>query len=164
MYPLQGLNLLRLLAQNRIAEFHTELERLDNVEELVHHNPYIRHSTQLEQWLMEGSYSKVWNARTKVPSPEYGFFMDMLMGTIRNEIASCEEKAYSSLPLADAATLLFYKTPEEVVQFAQERGWQISPSSKMIYFAKGDDDKVEVPSELIIKNSLNYARELEQIV
>ena len=32
---------------------------------------------------MEGSYSKVWNAREEAPAEEYKFFVDSLMGTIR---------------------------------------------------------------------------------
>jgi 26S proteasome regulatory subunit N12 len=32
---------------------------------------------------MEGSYSKVWNAREEAPAEEYAFFVDSLMGTIR---------------------------------------------------------------------------------
>lgn len=38
----------------------------------------------------------------------------------RNEIASCEEAAYESLPLKDAATLLFFATQSELLTFAQQ--------------------------------------------
>jgi len=69
---------------------------------------------------MEGSYSKVWRSRDQVPREEYKFFVDGLMLTIRHEIASCEEKAYDSLPLADAATLLFFENMEQVSSFANE--------------------------------------------
>lgn len=69
---------------------------------------------------MEGSYSKVWRAREQAPRPEYAFFVESLMGTIRHEIASCEEKAYDSLPLSDAATLLFFDNMQDVSAFANE--------------------------------------------
>lgn len=69
---------------------------------------------------MEGSYSKVWNAREEAPAEEYKFFVDSLMGTIRNEIASCEETAYHSLPIKDAATLLFFRSQSELLSYAQE--------------------------------------------
>ncbi len=81
MFPLIGLNLLRLLAQTRIAEFHTQLELIDP--EQLHSNIYIKHPVQLEQWLMEGRYNKVWHARQDAPAQEYLFFVDMLMETIR---------------------------------------------------------------------------------
>jgi 26S proteasome regulatory subunit N12 len=80
MYTILGLNLLRLLAQNKISEFHTELELIDP-EQLS--NIYIKHPIQIEQCLMEGSYNKVWNSRSNVPAEEYLFFIDILMGTIR---------------------------------------------------------------------------------
>ena len=38
----------------------------------------------------------------------------------RNEIASCEEAAYESLPLKDAATLLFFRSQSEVLDFAKK--------------------------------------------
>lgn len=46
-----------LLSQNRVAEFHTELERLPAKE--VQNNVYIKHPVSLEQYIMEGSYNKV---------------------------------------------------------------------------------------------------------
>ena len=93
---------------------------------------------------MEGSYSKVWNAREEAPTEEYKIFVDSLVGTIRsaqyrsrlsccllvtgrNEIASCEEAAYNSLPLKDAATLLFFKNQTELLSFAREVQLVITP-------------------------------------
>jgi 26S proteasome regulatory subunit N12 len=80
-YAIRGLNLIRLLTQNRIADFHTTLESLDA--EIIAENPFIKHPVNLERWLMEGSYSKVWNAREEAPTEEYKFFIDSLMNTIR---------------------------------------------------------------------------------
>ena len=82
MYSLLGLNLLRLLSQNKIAEFHTELELIDHASLS---NIYIKHPIQLEQCLMEGSFNKIWNSRVNVPAEEYVFFIDILMETIRYE-------------------------------------------------------------------------------
>ncbi|TKS80723.1 26S proteasome non-ATPase regulatory subunit 8 [Collichthys lucidus] len=56
MHQLLGLNLLFLLSQNRVSEFHTELERLSARD--IQTNVYIRHPVSLEQYLMEGSYNK----------------------------------------------------------------------------------------------------------
>ena len=81
-YPILGLNLIRLLTLNRIAEFHTVLESLPS-KDLLHENKFIQHPVNLERWLMEGSYSKVWGAREEAPVEEYKFFVDSLMGTIR---------------------------------------------------------------------------------
>ena len=96
---------------------------------------------------MEGSYSKVWNARSEAPAEEYRYFVESLMGTIRlvasscgiqdgrlilctyrNEIASCEEAAYNSLPVDDAMTLLFFTNPHELMLFAQQVCAKLAPS------------------------------------
>ncbi|KAJ3101767.1 hypothetical protein HDU97_001051 [Phlyctochytrium planicorne] len=159
-YKFLGLNLLRLLAQNKISEFHTELEVIEP--EQLSTNIYIKHPIQIEQCLMEGSYNKVWNSRFNVPADEYLFFIDILMETIRNEIASCSEKAYTHLPLPDAATLLYFKTPSDVVPFAHERNWNISEGK--ILFKTSDADNIELPSSKLMRQTLGYARELERIV
>ncbi|KAG2172351.1 hypothetical protein INT43_004893 [Umbelopsis isabellina] len=162
MYPLTGLNLLRLLSQNRLSEFHTALEVIDP--EQLHNNPYIKQAVDLEQFLMEGSYNKVWRNRSKVKGEEFLVFYNILIDTIRHEIANCSEKAYDALPIQDAATLLFMKNMEEVLNFAQERNWRVNPAEQKIYFANTDDEVTEIPQEQIIKQTLAYARELERIV
>ena len=80
---------------------------------------------------MEGSYSRVWQlcrptaaSAAKLPRPEFAFFVATLVGTVRNEIAACDEKAYATLPLADARTLLFFESEAEVRAFAAT----VSPS------------------------------------
>ncbi|KAF8897386.1 SAC3/GANP/Nin1/mts3/eIF-3 p25 family-domain-containing protein [Infundibulicybe gibba] len=163
-FPIRGLNLIRLLTQNRIADFHTTLESLPLRADAIADNPYISHPVNLERWLMEGSYSKVWNAREEAPAEEYKFFVDSLMGTIRNEIASCEETAYESLPLKDAATLLFFTSQSELLAFAQQRGWQVNLVASTVTFVRKGEEKMEIPKQKLIAASLAYARELEQIV
>jgi 26S proteasome regulatory subunit N12 len=79
-YPILGLNLLRLLVQNRIAEFHTELELLP-VKALEH--PCIKHAVELEQSFMEGAYNRVLSARQAVPHETYVYFIDLLAKTVR---------------------------------------------------------------------------------
>ena len=53
------LNLLWLLTQNRVAEFHTELELLSPKD--IQNNVFIHYPVSLEQYLMEGCYNKVIN-------------------------------------------------------------------------------------------------------
>lgn len=75
-----GLNLLRLLVQNRIAEFHTELELLSSA---TLEDPCIKHAVELEQSFMEGAYNRVLSARQTAPDATYVYFMDLLAKTIR---------------------------------------------------------------------------------
>ncbi|VVC34518.1 Hypothetical protein CINCED_3A022780 [Cinara cedri] len=75
-YHLLGLNLLFLLSQNRVAEFHTELELLPY--DIVQTNTYIKHPVALEQYLMEGSYNKVINKHIEL----FIFFFLFVLGVI----------------------------------------------------------------------------------
>lgn len=75
---------------------------------------------------MEGSYSRVWSlcrptasSSASLPLPEFAVFTPTLLQTVRNEIAACDERAYESLPLQDARTLLFLESDQEVHDFAQ---------------------------------------------
>jgi len=43
----------------------------------------VRYIVQLEQWLMEGAYNKVLEARSSMPSDLYRYFMDLLSTTVR---------------------------------------------------------------------------------
>jgi hypothetical protein len=47
--PILGVHLLYLLAENKIAEFHTQLELIPD-----HSNRYVRYAVELEQAKMEG--------------------------------------------------------------------------------------------------------------
>lgn len=78
---LTGLNLMRLIAQNRISDFHMALEKVDPQE--FEKNIFIKYPVEIEQSLMEGSYTKVLDYRGQPPSPEFSFFMDILVITIR---------------------------------------------------------------------------------
>ena len=162
-YQILGLNLLCLLAENRLAEFHTELELLP-VDELK--NIYIKHPVSLEQFLMEGSFHKVMLLKGNIPASNYNFFMDILFVTIRNEIASCIEKAYVTISILEAAKKLMMDSREDLERYVRERGWQRSEDGQTFVFSK-QEKKEElhfVQNTLLIQECLSYARELEKIV
>lgn len=101
--------------------------------------------------------------------PEYNIFLDQLVSTVRNEIASSSEKAYSSLPLSDAAVLLFFQSRQELLDFASNRpGWKISPTSEVIEFqgtgAQEEQARQDLPKAVLVEHILSYAKELETIV
>ncbi|GAA5873621.1 hypothetical protein JCM16303_001182 [Sporobolomyces ruberrimus] len=138
-----ALNLLRLLSQNRIAEFHTVLETLEK--EIVESKP-VDWVLKLERSLMEGSYSKVWSlcrsttissfssSSSDLPLIEFSHFTQPLLETVRSEIATCDEKAYESLPLGDVKSLLFFENDEQVKEFAKTRNWYFSTSDNLVHF------------------------------
>merc|ERR1712025_782144 len=132
-YQLLGLNLLCLLAQNRVAEFHTELERLPGKE-------------------IQGN----------VPAESYNFFIDILMDTVRNEIASCLEKAYKDISCADAARMLSIP-PGKLMEYANSRKWEVV-GDRLRYRQDNQQEDGGVPSLELANMAISYAREMEQIV
>ncbi|KAL9071843.1 MAG: hypothetical protein Q9161_003943 [Pseudevernia consocians] len=171
-----GLYLLLLLTKGDYAGFHTVLEGLE-VEKGgstgaggLEEDKFIGYPVKLERWLMEGSYDRVWGAtkRDGVPGEEFGVFSEVLVGTIRSEIASCSEKAYPSLPIANAKNLLFLESEGSVVEFAHGRGWVVKDGRIYFPLQQGDgvrsEKEILVASGQVIENTIGYARELETIV
>ncbi|KAF2808002.1 uncharacterized protein BDZ99DRAFT_447096 [Mytilinidion resinicola] len=177
-----GLYLLLLLSDGDYAGFHTTLEGLEVAAGIqgaaaggkggkgLEDDVFIQYPIRLEQALMEGSYDRVWGETKseRVPAEEFGLFSEVLIGTIRKEIASCSEKAYPSIPVSDAKSLLFLDSEGSVVKFAHELGWVVKDSR--IYFPQqaeemlGLERDILVTSDQVIENTLGYARELETIV
>ena len=46
-------------------------------------NAYIKHPLSMEQYLMEGSFHKVFLSKGNVPSERYNYFIDILLGATR---------------------------------------------------------------------------------
>ncbi|RAL41315.1 hypothetical protein DM860_010109 [Cuscuta australis] len=162
-YPILGLNLLRLLVQNRIAEFHTELELLSSN---ALENPCIKHAVELEQSFMEGAYNRVLSARQAVPHEAYAYFMDVLAKTVRDEIAGCSEKAYDSLSIKDAQQMLLFSSDQELLEYVTEEHPEWVVKDGLIIFQRVKDSAPckEIPSLHLINQTLSYARELERII
>ncbi|XP_071440871.1 26S proteasome non-ATPase regulatory subunit 8-like isoform X2 [Hetaerina americana] len=161
-YQLLGLNLLFLLSQNRVAEFHTELELLPP--DQIQSNIYIGHPLSLEQYLIEGSYNKIFLAKGNVPAESYDFFMDILLDTIRDEIAACMEKAYEKMSRREASRMLNLPTVNSIMEYGAKRKWVID--SDYYYFSsdqKTTEDTI-LPSSELAAQTIEYARELEMIV
>eukprot|EP01147_Barroeca_monosierra_P000474 gene474-3805_t len=131
MYELLGLDLLHLLSQNRIADFHTALERLDT--NLLHNNPYIRHPVELEQYLMEGSYNKVHLARESSPSESFHFFLEHLMDTIRREIAASCEAAHEDLHVDEIKELLYMSNDDDIETIIRDHPEWVVDGDKIIF-------------------------------
>ncbi|KAK5643716.1 hypothetical protein RI129_007561 [Pyrocoelia pectoralis] len=161
-YQLLGLNLLFLLSQNRVAEFHTELELLpaDHIQSDI----YIRHPLSIEQYLMEGSYNKIFLAKGNVPAENYNFFMDILLDTIRGEIAVCMENAYEKISLKDAARMLNLQAPEAIQEFTTKRKWKLGVDNYFHFVPEIKKSDEPIPSRELAEQAITYARELEMIV
>ena len=160
---LLGLNLLCLLAQNRVAEFHTELERLSTTEAL--NNVYIKHPIAMEQYLMEGNYNKLFLAKGNVPAESYNFFIDILLDTIRDEIANCMEKSYARISHQEALRMLYFEKPAQFDEYAKKRNWVLGEGNSF-HFSTGKENEevVPLPSIDLAAQVIKYAKELEMII
>lgn len=159
---LLGLNLMRLIAQNRIAEFHTELELVPTE---LRTDSHVAYALRLEQQLTDGAYATILSNAADVPDASFRFFMDTLCVTARKETADCAERAYEVLDKATLVRLLALKDPEEVDTLAMERGWVVSGDT--VRFGGDDAGEAAVDLELsmdLIKRNMEYAKELERIV
>ena len=161
-YELLGLNLLRLLAQRRLADFHTELERL-TVED-INDNVYIKHPVSMEQYLMEGSYNKVFLSKDNVPSERYNFFIDILLNTTRDEIASCIQKAYRKLHMSEAAHMLFFDNNDAMKEYGEKREWQLAKDGNYLFADNMKETDGSIPSNDVTEKMIEYAKELDKIV
>ncbi|XP_066920941.1 26S proteasome non-ATPase regulatory subunit 8-like [Clytia hemisphaerica] len=159
-YQLLGLNLMCLLAQNRLAEFHTELELLPAKE--LQENVYIRCPVALEQYLMEGNYNKVFLSKGNVPAESYHFFINILLDTLRDEVATCIEKSYDQISQKEAYRMLFFDKETDLLNYASKKNWKVE--SNRYVFRQDVQSKQELSSLKIIENCLGYAKELERIV
>ncbi|RMZ89134.1 hypothetical protein DV736_g3633, partial [Chaetothyriales sp. CBS 134916] len=173
-----GLYLLLLLSQGDYAGFHTLLESLivsegqgepSSEAKTVESDPYIKYPIEIERSLMEGSYDQVWRKTSgrDVPGDEFALFSEILINTIRLEIASCAARSYPSLPITSAKNLLFLDSEGAVSQFARDQGWELRDAR--IYFpivledGKSKEGDAAVERELV-SHVVGYARELETIV
>jgi len=157
-YPILGVYLLHLLAENKIGEFHTELELIQD-----HNNRYIKFPIQLEQHKMEGRYNKVWSAGDSIPVNYYEPFVIKLMQTARGDIGNSLETSYERLTLDDARKLLMFGDNREAFHtFVQERNWRVS--GDYINFTPEEQPKPQLGAIQLITQSLKYAHELERII
>jgi 26S proteasome regulatory subunit N12 len=158
-----GLNLMHLLVENRLSEFHAELELLSEEEAGT---PYVSFPITLERQLMVGSYDEVLNAGANVPDASYGIFMENLLETVRDSIADCVEVSYKYMKLVDAVSMMKFGSVEELLEYVKENREDWLVEGDMITFqpppvvGKAED----IPSMKLIGQSLSYATELERIV
>jgi len=158
-----GLNLMFLLVENRLSEFHAELELLADAEAS---SSFISFPIQLERQLMVGSYDEVLSAHSRIPDPSYGFFMDSLLQTVRDSIADCVEVSYKSMKTKDAMTMMKFESPEQLMEYVQEcRDDWIVEGDTLCFQAPPTGSKAsDIPSMKLIAQSLSYATEMERII
>ncbi|EEC47791.1 regulatory proteasome non-atpase subunit 12 [Phaeodactylum tricornutum CCAP 1055/1] len=159
---IMGLNLMHLLVENRLSEFHSELELLSEKEAA---DPLISFPIGLERKLMVGIYDEV--LAGKIPNPSYQLFMEHLLQTVRDSIADCIEVSYKTLKLKDAAEMMKFSNVAELQDYIQNfRDDWIVEAGDLLTFQPPSTipAATDIPSMEYIKQSLTYATEMERIV
>lgn len=152
-----------LLVENRLSEFHAELELLSDAEA---GNPFISFPIQLERQLMVGSYDEVLSAHSRIPDPSYGFFMDNLLQTVRDSIADCVEVSYKTMKTEDAMKMMKFDSPQQLMEYVQEcrDDWIVEGGSLCFQPPPTGSKASDIPSMKLIAQSLSYATEMERII
>ena len=102
--------------------------------------------------------------KDNVPAESYKFFIDRLLETIRDEIASCMEKAYERISIKACAKMLQIDEGS-AKRLAESRSWQVANGVVVFQQEKAKATAGEgVPTDELAKMSITYAREMEQIV
>ena len=158
---LLGLELLFLIVENRLAEFHMALETLAEADRNCE---CVAFAIKLEQNLMVGTYDQVLRAQAHMPSPYFAFFMSRLLDTVRDTVAECAEAAYASLSLEAAQDLLMFDNAQDLKAFVAAKKWR-SDGNLIVFDAPSRKPKSsDIPSLKLITENLAYATELERIV
>lgn len=110
-----------------MTEFHTLLETLDK--EMLG-DVFVRLPIDMDRWLMEGSYLKIYRAKDRVPREEFQYLLQQLWTTMRwvsfpapsatsgigcmpltsgrSQIAETIQTSYFSIPIQSAARLIYF--------------------------------------------------------
>lgn len=153
------------LTENRLSEFHAELELLRDEEAS---SPFITFPINLERQLMVGSYNEVLDAAAHIPDSSYDFFLDNLLHTVRDSIADCMEVAFGTMSVEDAKTFMKFDSLEEFKEYVQDfrDDWIFENDGQTLCFQPPATGRKasDIPSRTLITNVLSYATELERIV
>uniref|UniRef100_A0A183C0P6 26S proteasome non-ATPase regulatory subunit 8 n=1 Tax=Globodera pallida TaxID=36090 RepID=A0A183C0P6_GLOPA len=168
-----GLFLMYLLATNKLAEFRMLIEQIDHSVRLQ--DPHLDVPVKLERYLSCGSYNKMFLTEKNLPTKYYIPFINILKQAVQNEISLGLEKAYRSIPIADAAKQLSMSNAE-VLAFGTRKGW-LHKGDSFLIGAKGSKKKAKLAlangverelqpleSRQIVAQCLTYAIQLERII
>lgn len=158
-----GLNLMHLLVDNRLSEFHAELELLTAAEA---QSPFVTFPITLERQLMVGSYDEVLNAGSHVPDLSYQFFMENLLQTVRDSIADCMEVSYKTMKIKDAMTMMKFDSPQQLMEYMEDcrDDWIVEGDSLCFQPPPTGSKASDIPSMKLISQSLSYATEIDRII
>lgn len=90
--------------------------------------------------------------------------MDILLETVRDEIAACLESSYDQISTKEAQKRLNFKSEKEVISFGKKRNWALGSGNVYTFASQAHKPKEPLPSIELVEQAIFYARELEMIV
>lgn len=165
-----ALELLLFLVESRLSDLFASLELIPVEQRRA--STHVSFVVALERHLTEGSYDKVLRVRSGATSPLFGWLLDDLEHTVRDEVASCVEVAYHDVSVAKAAALLNLATPQQAREFAGTRpGWRLVGDRIEFEAQRAQAAAVKAgltaknfPTDWIVRESLNVASDLDRII
>lgn len=161
--PLAGMHLLRLVVLNQAGAFHSELERLPAADR---EDPCVRFATDMEAALLVGAYSRVFAIveQRGLPHPTYKALVQHLVDArVRDELIAASESAYASMRVDDACKLFRFASADELLAYGKPRGWVLEAGG-LRFHAERRVAAANIDAQLLVAQTLNYAKELERIV
>jgi len=117
-------------------------------------------------FVAECFFFKVLAAAANPPVPQYSFFLNSLLETVRLNVGECLVASYNHLKISSATKVLMFSNDEDTKVFIQSNypEWRIEGDTVSF----GTETKVtkseEIQSMKLIAQTLSYATELERIV
>ena len=135
-----------------------------------HSNLYINVPVSLEQYFVDGNYSKVL-ATKNAPLEAYNFFIEKFIDTVRTEIARSAEVSYKQLSLKDAWEVFMIDSIEQLKEFVEKESSMDDDKRKISWviednylkFISINLDKEAIPAKRMMIQVLEYAEELMKI-
>lgn len=130
------------------------------------HHPAIVFCTQLDQYLMIGSYDQVIAAAARSPVEYFSFFLKSLLETVRVNIWECVLSSYRTLTVPAATDMLMFSNQQETKEFLDSKYPDLLVQNDIIDLTshKNLKSEEELKSHRLIEQTLSYAAELERIV
>eukprot|EP00826_Nyctotherus_ovalis_P039984 TRINITY_DN3887_c0_g1_i6.p2 TRINITY_DN3887_c0_g1~~TRINITY_DN3887_c0_g1_i6.p2 ORF type:complete len:105 (+),score=32.77 TRINITY_DN3887_c0_g1_i6:146-460(+) len=101
----------------------------------------------------------------------YNYFIDKMTDTVRHETARSVEKAYRQLSVGEACKMFMVANAAELESFVNQQkqkglendvAWVLSKD--FVHFEPTEKEKLTIPADTVINQSLGFAQELEKIV
>ena len=160
---LMGLYLMYLLIENRLGDFHVEIELL-SFEDLE--SKFIKFPMKIEQLMMEGSYGEFSKCKKDQPHKAYSALMNKLEETVRNEIAASLECVHDDIPLQDALQKLNINNADNLKQYAKTNGrkWTVNEKTNTLHFAPTVVKAQSIDAAVSARDMLEFTSNIETIV